>query len=748
MLIWKYIGTIKSAVRGLYCLLFSAIVLAWVTESRAQGMSDLNVKVDSLHDQALLLMQTDRYYESLKLIYELEDIANDHDSLNFKSDYRNLLGLAYIQHYAYDKAESHFLEAIKENTKCKDTASLSINYANLVHLYVLSGKYNLYDKYYERARYFAHINGNQALYLIESECMRLYELNSNDSLVMVAGLALKRVRENYGPSVYSDRAQKDLVKLRLTLTFKMFQAFGYMENDPLDKRGYQLLNFLERQDLENILWFSPRVYEYKSQIHNYKTQYHIQKTTQNTDSILYHLGKTTFYLEKANDLLKEKSAKNNQYIISSLKREEKINLMNITSVAQAKENELVTRIVYLISFLALVAFLFLIYYLISNKRLNNANRKLNTLITNRNKFLGLVSHELRTPFYALQEFMPSLIEESGDNIAANYASIAFLDIRHLLDNSLQYSRIYYFGIEIEMYEKSVNLTDMGTNLLDYFKPIMVHHNCEVVFTGNLGHANYLMDHEKIGLVLKNILKNAIEALEVSKVNLIITSEPLCDTKDTIHFIIRDNGLGMTPEDVQKYLTKDVDFAAEASQEGIQLGITLSTMILSLYASRLEFNRIDPLAYEVSFKIDLERVPLGNENKWIYPNEHDKKDLPHILYVDDSAVNLLITKKTIETLNLHCDTVSNGYGAVQLCRENSYDLILMDLNMPGIDGFETARIILETSPAMPIIAYTALSKDEVYNKCVQHGIIDVLTKPFQKSDFVEILKSQSLYRLHN
>ena len=142
-------------------------------------------------------------------------------------------------------------------------------------------------------------------------------------------------------------------------------------------------------------------------------------------------------------------------------------------------------------------------------------------------------------------------------------------------------------------------------------------------------------------------------------------------------------------------------------------------------------------HQVAFPIVLKRASATLQKSQSKPSQ--KRNSSHILFVDDNKINLLITKKNIESLSVACDTVDNGHDAIQKITTKKYSLILMDLNMPDIDGFETTQEIKKLQPSIPIVAHTVLSNDEVATKCSEAGMYDILTKPMQKVKLKRILK---------
>jgi CheY-like chemotaxis protein len=118
----------------------------------------------------------------------------------------------------------------------------------------------------------------------------------------------------------------------------------------------------------------------------------------------------------------------------------------------------------------------------------------------------------------------------------------------------------------------------------------------------------------------------------------------------------------------------------------------------------------------------------------YSNLKNKK----VLVVEDNKINQMITKKMLEKKSMLCEIIDNGEDAIETVKTNSYDLILMDVHLPGINGTIATKHIRELDSKTPIIAITAISLDENREMLLSYGMNDVITKPFHPEDFYSII----------
>ena len=118
-----------------------------------------------------------------------------------------------------------------------------------------------------------------------------------------------------------------------------------------------------------------------------------------------------------------------------------------------------------------------------------------------------------------------------------------------------------------------------------------------------------------------------------------------------------------------------------------------------------------------------------------------KHVLKILVVEDNKINQIVTKKIIEKNNFECEVVENGILALESLETKTYDVILMDINMPIINGFETTRRIRERGITTPIVALTAFDKDEITDEAYSSGMNDIMIKPFEPVKLFQIINAQ-------
>ena len=110
----------------------------------------------------------------------------------------------------------------------------------------------------------------------------------------------------------------------------------------------------------------------------------------------------------------------------------------------------------------------------------------------------------------------------------------------------------------------------------------------------------------------------------------------------------------------------------------------------------------------------------------------------ILVVEDNKINQIVTKKILEGNNFKCQIIDDGYAAINLLESETFDVVLMDINMPIINGFETTKLIRKKGMTIPVIALTAFDKEEITEEALAAGMNDIIIKPFEPVKLFQII----------
>ncbi len=253
----------------------------------------------------------------------------------------------------------------------------------------------------------------------------------------------------------------------------------------------------------------------------------------------------------------------------------------------------------------------------------------------------------------------------------------------------------------------------------------------------------LLDPVKINQVLLNLVSNAVKFTHEGKVVVAVRVEELSPEKATVNFTVRDTGIGI-PKEKLKVIFEAFDQGGENINfefGGTGLGLSISKRVVDLYGGELEVQSETGKGSEFRFvlELEIEQEPAKDPEPAIQPDP-----LPlltenlKVLVVDDNKLNLLVVCKNLDLWGIKYKTASTGLGAVRKVQEEVFNLILMDLHMPGMDGLEAAGVIrnIEGCREMPIIGLTA-STDKKFRIGIEAaGFSDLLAKPFRPEELLE------------
>lgn len=367
------------------------------------------------------------------------------------------------------------------------------------------------------------------------------------------------------------------------------------------------------------------------------------------------------------------------------------------------------------------------------------------------QFLSKMSHEMRTPLNGIQGMLQLLKTESLEKEQDDQIKIAERSAGQLSDliaMILDHSKLETGTLRIE--EKSVNLEDDIALLMRIFEYQAKDKNLDFEYT-NHGNTTYkvYIDTLRIQQILINLMKNAIKFTQVGKITILVEEGSLSDEKQQLRFIVSDTGIGMDESDFERLLEsfEQADNSKNRKFDGAGLGLSLSNRLLELMGSKLQVE--SKLGVGTTFYFDLVLRKAESKNRTDITKKIDiaisnNPENTHALIVEDNLINQKVIKKLLSKLNITCDLAINGKEGVELFKKNTYDLILMDINMPIMDGIEATRLIKSldkyTIHTPPIIAVTTgTSKEDDASFVRDNGLDEFLGKPLDFDTLKSIIQ---------
>ncbi|PZW37891.1 hypothetical protein LX95_02683 [Mesonia algae] len=383
-----------------------------------------------------------------------------------------------------------------------------------------------------------------------------------------------------------------------------------------------------------------------------------------------------------------------------------------------------------------------------NKQLFEAKEKAEQANKIKENFLSTITHELRTPIYAITGLTYLLLQENPNKDQEEHLNSLKYSGEHLLsliNNILDLNKLS--AKKVKKIDTDFNLRLRMDDFYKSFKKlardknVAIHMNIDEQIPDKLNG-----DMLKISQVLMNLVSNAIKFSEDGDVwiNLSLLKEDKDEAY--VRFEIVDNGVGIEQK-YHKSIFKNFnqgDDETSVTYGGTGLGLPIVKNLLLFLGSKIYFESEKDSGSKFYFDISFKKVLRSIENKQqtetnlsvleddIVKVLHNKK----ILIVDDNKLNQKITEKILLRKNIICEVAENGKVALDLVNKFSYDLILMDIHMPVMDGIEATEIIRKNDSVTPIIALTAVSLDDKDDQFFHHGFTDIIPKPYKTELFYQ------------
>jgi CheY-like chemotaxis protein len=293
---------------------------------------------------------------------------------------------------------------------------------------------------------------------------------------------------------------------------------------------------------------------------------------------------------------------------------------------------------------------------------------------------------------------------------------------------------------MKMNENEVNLTVLMSDLYEQFKPKTELKGVELRFRSENPEKciEILTDRTKLIQILSNLICNALKFTDNGHIEF---GFKLKDRD--IEFYVEDTGIGIRNELHTKIFERfyQVDYSGTRKYDGTGLGLSISKAYIDLAGGKIWVNSQPTKGATFYFTIPLISVLNQStelsENVWrdTSTSSHPKT----ILIVEDMESNYILIKALLSTFNVKLIHAANGKEAVKLCNSDiMIDLVLMDIKMPEMDGYEATKLIKSSRPDLPVIAKTAYANESDKKNALDCGCIDFISKPFAKDKFLNMV----------
>lgn len=643
------------------------------------------------------------------------------------------LGNLYLENSKYDEAIIYFI-------RCSNffqinklvTSKLAKTYYSLGVCYLEKNKAKLSESYFNKSfEIYNNLDISDALQLVNLQ--KGLTLKANKKYEEALTIFKKIVLQN---SEYENSKIEAYYQMSEIYTIQANYSSAYIAVKKALEIAEKGNNSLTKNKiLKKLISLSEKNNDYKAANEYLKKILHLKDN--------YNFNEDSYVLNK-------KNYDNQLDLVEKLEREKREQIRSIRF----------SKLISILS-IALILILSLLSFSLykNNKIRNNANRLLeekNKELTEqkekaeqaskaRAEFLSTVSHELRTPLNAINGITYLLLQEKPKVNQLNYLKSLEFSGNYLLNfinDILEINRLESNTIQVEKID--FNLIELINNIRQSFNEFIQKNNVNFHMDIELnGNEQLIGDPTKLSQILINLINNAIKFTKNGDVWLKVSTVSQEKNLVTLAFEIKDTGIGIPEDKIANIFDSFTQGSVEINRTfgGTGLGLSIVKKIIELLGSDIKLESAQgkgsTFTFDLKFEISTNKTENNGEiTEDNFENLKDKK----VLLIEDNQINQMITKKMLENKGMICKIIDNGEDAISEMARNDYDLVLMDVHLPGINGTEATEQIRTFNNHTPIIALTAISLNENREMLMSYGMNNVITKPFEPEHFYKVIAS--------
>ncbi|POR23947.1 hypothetical protein BWK58_09450 [Flavobacterium columnare] len=674
--------------------------------------------------------------ESMKLAQEglLESFQLNNNSL--KSKAYMVLGCNFVEFADKEKAKNYFFKSLYYANLTEDDTLKNLVYNNLGALY--SYYENDFEKgidYYKKG-------------LVYTEKIKKPIQTTYNSLNIAGAYVDEGYYEEAIPFLKKAALNMKYHKeIEARLTYNVLWARYYSYKNQKRKAEY----FFEKSIQCGVTQKEDILDSYLAEVYS-DYAVHFEKFTDYKKALKYQ-KLSSEYNKKVYSQTRSESVKNYEDAIKIKEYEGHISY--IQKEKEEKELSLKKTYVIIVLFMIIVGFLIvLVYVLFKNnrsrrksfirlQRINNelekARDKAEESTRIKSQFVSTITHELRTPLYGVIGISDLLADEYPEIRNSKYLESLKFSAQYLLSLVNEVLQIY------KITEKKIILEKSSFSLWDKLEAIKNSFYMQCVNTKN--EINLDIDYNiperiigdglRLSQILMNLISNALKFTEKGTVDVKVRLINEIDSQLCLEFIVKDTGIGIAKENQERIFEEFVQIERrEEDYQGTGLGLPIVKKLVALFGGSISLESEEGKGTKVIFQLNFEidnQVFLPN----LFVDKEGDSDFK-ILLAEDNKINQIVTEKILQSFGYQVVIANNGLETIEACKKEIFDIILLDINMPIYDGYEAATQIRNLNITTPIIALTAFDKFEIFDKCKNAGMNDVLVKPFEKEELLEML----------
>ena len=732
---------------------FIIIVAFWCNlsfafqQDDAEDLQITNEKIQQLLNDAEISVNTLDFDNAIEQLNSSLELSKSIDDKRFIALSSSILAKLYYIRHEFSKAITELNRAISIQREIGDEKGLAYSYVNFAKIFMAQDNKIRADRY---------LNLAEELYLKldDQEYLGIVSLNR--------AIVISRTQGDMNEALRLLQKAKNQLADSKNM-YEISRLYYYtarvhisLENYELAKENYKKV--LEIAQAQNFGGMIMSTYRQLSKIYeatgDYETSLeYLQKSYARNDSII----------AMNKEVLAEQA--NAKYGVDALQSSlNELSIQNAEQESKLKVNKLTT--ILSVALITILSLLTLSLYKNNNlrARANELLQKKNTELTKakenaekaslaKAQFLSTITHELRTPLYAVTGLTHLLLEESPtENQKEHLNSLKFSGeyLLSLINNILDLNKLE--ANKVEIMEASFDLKKRISDVLVALKNSADEKNTKIHFNYDDTIPEELKgDPLKISQILINLIGNSIKFTEDGDIWINVSKNSREGNNVLLDFEIKDNGEGISKEKQKAIFENFTQGSTQINRKfgGTGLGLSIVKNLLSLLGSEINLESDLGKGSTFTFQLKFEAKEVDNSinntpTKAAVPVEN-KLEGKNILIVEDNKINQMITRKILEKHGVKCEVADNGTIAVEKTQEKEYDLILMDIHMPGISGIEATKEIRKFNSEIPIIALTAVTLDDNLDEFYLNGFSDIIPKPYKTEEFFLKINRQLAFK---
>jgi len=717
-----------------FLLFFS--VLGFSQKSRRTENAQ-NMKIDSLLLKGAMAMDQANFDEAVNKFKEAESLSQKSQNSSSLAISNQLLAKIYFERGEIEFAGNYILNAIKIHQQLQELNNLGQDYLIYSQILIKTGNSENALPFLENAELiFSNTRDDDSRTLLATTY--LYEGNilqelRNDQEALLKYQEALSILQKVKTKNYYLLGRVNLQEGRVNYNLNQFTKSLEFANYAYD---ISLSNNLPQLEVDALALLS-KIY---NKIQDYEKAY---------NNLALYNQKKQIYFGEPNSETKNATIRN--ALLSS------INPRDFDPGKRVQANKITT--VLIIALFTILCLLALSLY-----KNNNLRAKANELLQAKNaelviakenaekasvvkaQFLSTITHELRTPMYAVTGLTHLLLSENPTEEQKKHLdSLKFSGeyLLSLINNILDLNKLEADKVEVE--QATFNLRKRVDDVLFALERSAEEKGNKL----NLEYDNEIPeqiigDPLMISQILINLIGNGNKFTRDGNIFIRIKQLSRNETQTYLHFEVEDTGEGISKKKQKDIFQNFTQGSVQINRKfgGTGLGLSIVKRLLTLQKSNIELESTLGKGSKFFFdiKYGLAKSKNNEPEERVYEIDYDALKGRKLLVVEDNKINQMITRKILEKNEMECEVADNGEIAIEKVRFENFDLVLMDIHMPGISGIEATQKIREFNKDVPILALTAVTIDENIDDFYLAGFNDIIPKPYKVEEF--------FFKIHN